>query len=60
LEKIYRSLQLGEFEAVQPIFETFAATQKSYQKNQFDLNTEMQAKIAHRWHRYFERYDYEK
>jgi hypothetical protein len=60
LEKIYQCLQLEEFETVRPVFEEFSATKKSYQKNKFDLSTEMKTKIADRWHRYFERYDYEK
>jgi hypothetical protein len=60
LEKIYQSLKLGEFETVQPIFTEFAATQKSYQKNKFDLTQEIKEQIANRWHRYFERYGYEK
>jgi hypothetical protein len=60
LEKIYQNLQLGEFETVQPVLEKFAATQKSYQKNKFDLSEEMKEQIANRWQRYFERYGYEK
>ncbi|MDR0611787.1 MAG: sulfotransferase [Planctomycetaceae bacterium] len=60
LEKIYQCLQLGEFETVLPDFEKFAATQKSYQKNKFDLSTEMKEQIANRWQHYFERYGYEK
>jgi hypothetical protein len=60
LEKIYQCLQLEEFETVRPVFEEFAATQKSYQKNKFDLSTETKEKIADHWHRYFERYGYEK
>jgi LPS sulfotransferase NodH len=60
LEKIYQSLQLEEFETVQPVLEQFAATQKSYQKNKFNLSTEMKEQIANRWQHYFERYGYEK
>ncbi|MDR2115226.1 MAG: sulfotransferase [Planctomycetaceae bacterium] len=60
LEKIYQSLELGEFETAQPIFTEFFATQKSYQKNKFDLTPEMKEQIANRWYHYFERYGYEK
>jgi hypothetical protein len=60
LEKIYRDLDLGDYETVQPIFENFAASQKSYKKNKFEIAPEIKEKIAHRWHRYFERYGYEK
>ncbi len=60
LEKIYRDLNLGGFENVRPIFEAFAATQKAYKKNKFEMAPELKEKIARRWHRYFERYGYEK
>ncbi|MDR2757380.1 MAG: sulfotransferase [Planctomycetaceae bacterium] len=60
LEKIYQCLELGEFETVQPMFTEFSATQKSYQKNKFDLSQEMKEQITNRWHHYFERYGYEK
>ena len=60
LEKIYRELELGGFENVQPVFEEFAASQKSYKRNKFEMPAETKEKIATRWHRYFERYGYEK
>lgn len=60
MEKIYRELQLGGFEKVQPIFEEFAASQKSYKKNKFEMAPEIKEQIADRWSRYFERYGYEK
>jgi hypothetical protein len=60
LEKIYRDLDLGGFENVQSTFEAFAATQKSYKKNKFEMASELKEEIASRWSRYFERYGYEK
>ncbi len=60
LEKIYRDLNLDGFENVQPIFEDFAATQKSYKKNKFEMAPALKEQIATRWSRYFERYGYEK
>ena len=60
LEKVYRELELDEFDKVQPIFEEFAASQKSYKKNKFEMTPEIKEEIARRWHRYFERYGYEK
>ncbi len=60
MEKIYRDLELGGYETVQPIFEEFAASQKSYKKNKFEIAPEIKEQIATRWHGYFERYGYEK
>jgi hypothetical protein len=58
LEKIYQTLELGEFDSTKSIFEEFAATQRSYQKNQFEMSPEIKEQIAIRWRRYFERYGY--
>jgi hypothetical protein len=60
IEKIYRELELSEFDKVRPVFEGFAASQKSYKKNQFEMTPEIKEQIATRWTRYFERYGYEK
>jgi hypothetical protein len=60
LETIYQTLELGDFGEVRSIFEEYAATQKSYKKNKFEMLPETKAKIADRWARYFERYGYER
>ena len=59
LEKIYRTLGLGGFEEVKPVFEQYADSQKEYKKNKFSMDPELKTQIAERWKRYFERYGYE-
>lgn len=58
LEKIYQQLELGDFEAVRPEFAQFAATQKSYKKNKFNISPEIKEGIDLRWRNYIERYGY--
>jgi hypothetical protein len=58
LEKIYRTLELGGFEAAKPVFEEYAVSQKEYRKNTFSLEPELKQQIAHRWAKYFQRYGY--
>lgn len=60
LEKIYRELDIDGFEQVKPVFEEFAASQKTYKKNKFEMAQQTKDLIAERWSRYFERYGYEK
>ena len=56
LERIYSTLNLGDFEANRSTFEEFAQSQKSYKKNKFELAPEMKETIAKRWSKYFDRY----
>ena len=60
LEKLYRELDLDGYENVRPEVEKFAASQKEYKKNKFEIASELKQKIADRWTWYFERYGYEK
>ena len=59
LEKIYRTLEFGDFEKVRPIFQQYAESQREYKKNKFSMDPELKSQIASRWKRYFERYGYE-
>ena len=59
LEKIYRTLELDNFDEVRSIFQQYADSQKEYKKNKFSMDPELKTKIATRWKRYFERYGYE-
>ncbi|GHT40346.1 sulfotransferase family protein [Planctomycetales bacterium] len=59
LERIYNVLELNHFDEVRLALSDYAATQKSYKKNQFSMEPETKAKIAAKWKRYFERYGYE-
>jgi len=60
LEKLYRELELDGYENVRPEIEKFAATQKEYKKNKFEIASELKQKIADRWTWYFDHYGYEK
>ena len=59
LEKIYRTLALGDFDEVRSVFQQYAESQKEYKKNKFSMNPELKSQISSRWKRYFERYGYE-
>ncbi len=60
IEKLYREIDLDGFENVKPEMEKFAASQKDYKKNKFEMAPELKQKIADRWSWYFEHYGYEK
>ncbi|MBR4751229.1 MAG: sulfotransferase [Thermoguttaceae bacterium] len=56
IEKIYRELGIDGFDERKEEFTRFAATQKSYRKNKFELSPEMKETINKRWKKYFDRY----
>jgi len=56
LEKIYRELDLGDFEVKREAVAKFAETQKRYKKNKFELTSEMKETIYKRWKKYFDHY----
>ena len=58
LERIYAQLHIDGFEQAKPAMETFATSQKSYQKNKFQIDPAVEAKITERWAWYIERYRY--
>ncbi len=60
LEKIYSQLRLPGFDQAKPALEEFAASQKSYQKNKFQTDPAIEAKITERWAWYIDRYGYQK
>jgi hypothetical protein len=59
LEKIYSDLNLSGFEQSKEKFLEFAVSQKSYQKNKFHIDPEIEAKITERWAWYINRYGYQ-
>lgn len=59
LEKIYAKLGLDGFEKYREKFTAFAATQKSYKKNKFEIAPEIKDGITRRWKGYLDRYGYE-
>lgn len=58
MEKIYKSLDLDGFDDCRQNFADFAATQKSYRKNKFEISPEIADKIKARWNSYLEHYGY--
>ncbi len=58
LEKIYQTLELGDFDKVRSRIEEFAASQKNYQKNKFELDPDIAARIKERWSGYLQKYGY--
>ncbi len=58
MERIYRELGIGGFDERRNVFEDFAAAQKSYRKNKFELSPEIKEVIKTRWKKYFDRYGY--
>ena len=56
VERIYRELGIDGFDERKEEFTRFAATQKSYRKNKFELSPEMKETIKRRWKKYFDRY----
>lgn len=56
LERIYKELGLPGFEEKRQEFADFAATQKNFRKNKFELAPEMKETLSKRWKKYFDRY----
>jgi hypothetical protein len=59
LRRIYRELELGDFDAVCPRMEAHVGGQKDYKTNRHELEPELRSEIRRRWGDYFERYGYE-
>lgn len=59
LESIYNALNLGEFDASRQKFEDYVASQKSYQKNAYELPEEMIDLINDHWGEHIEKWGYE-
>ncbi len=59
LEKIYRTLDLGDFSAALPALQTYVEGQKDYKRNKHELNPILKEKIQHRFRWYSETFGYE-
>ena len=55
---VYERLELGDFEAARPAIEEYAAGQKDYKTNRYQITPEMRAEIARRWGKFIEQYGY--
>ncbi len=59
VEKIYKSLYIGDFNQVESIFKTYFAEHSNYQKNKHaDIDPELRDQIKTAWHRNFEAWNY--
>ncbi len=58
MRRIYKELQLGDFDAVRPAIETYMAGQKDYQTNRYQLSPENRGEISRRWEKYLVQYGY--
>lgn len=58
MERLYRELNLGDFEAVRPRIRKFIAERSDYKRNRFELDPAVQREITRRWRFFFERYGY--
>ncbi len=58
MERIYRELDLGDFEMLRPRLRQFIAERSNYKRNRFELAPALKAEIARRWRFFFEKYGY--
>jgi hypothetical protein len=58
LQLIYKELDLPSFNEALPAFESYIASQKSYQKNQFQLSVQERELIDRRWAFAFQKLGY--
>jgi hypothetical protein len=58
IEKIYESLNLGDFASAREKIAAFVAEQKDYQPNKHRMDEALKAQIRSRWSQYFDRYGY--
>lgn len=58
VERIYRELVLGDYEAVRGRIVEYVGQQKDYRTNIHAMDAELERSIRERWSGYFERYGY--
>ncbi len=59
VEKIYKSLYIGDFNQAEPVFKAYFAEHSNYKKNKHaDISPELQKKIKTAWHKNFEAWNY--
>ncbi len=59
VEKIYKSLYIGDFNQAEPMFKMYLSEHSNYQKNKHaDIATELRTKIKTAWHKNFEIWNY--
>ncbi len=61
VQRIYETLEWGDFERVRPALQAYCDGKQDYRPNKHpDLSPEIRAEIRRRWSGYFDRYGYEK
>jgi hypothetical protein len=61
MERLYRRLELGEFEQVRPRLEHYRAAHAGYKTNRYrSLSADSEAEIARRWGMVIQQYGYER
>ena len=56
--RVYRELELGDFDEVRPRIEKHVEEQRDYQVNRHELEPEIKTEIRRRWSWYFEAFGY--
>lgn len=59
LRHLFEQLELPDFEAARPYFETYLAGLEDYQQNQYSLEPETVSKVEHHWQAYLQRWGYD-
>ena len=49
MRRVYKELELGDFESVRPAIEQYFAGQKDYKTNRYQMTPELRAEITRRW-----------
>lgn len=60
LERMYETLELGDYEAVRPAMEKYLASLGSYEKNRFDFPADVVKAVNEHWGFAFEAFGYER
>ena len=59
MRRIYRELDLGDFENIRPAVEEYLEKQRDYRVNRHTLDPEIEKAIAVRWANYCAQYGYQ-
>ena len=57
-EKIYKSLNLGDFESVRPLMAEYAVQKKGFRKNKYEYDEKTLAAVDAHWHKAVEQWGY--
>jgi hypothetical protein len=58
LRRIYQTLELDDFAAVEPKLAAYASSVRDYQTNRHELPPDLQEEISRRWEPYIQKYGY--